>query len=164
MRWKKCIHDTYTHDLWSCDVYLWSMISISSVEEQYVLLLLLPWKVWFVGICSGWRRLRYFDLEEHQIENRTLANTQKLGYQWKVIHGLKPTAFVPDEFEDSSCTFALDPKFGSSTLHSLFHQVIRSYNNIIYFASRARRIYIERKIHWWPLKPVGKKVSQRPGI
>ena len=46
----------------------------------------------FVAIFSGWRRLRYFDLDEHQFEYQFLAKIHKLGDQWKVIFDFKPTA------------------------------------------------------------------------
>ena len=48
----------------------------------------------FVAIFSGWRRLRYFDLDEHQIEPGTnKTSIQKLGNQWRVIFDFKPTAY-----------------------------------------------------------------------
>ena len=51
-----------------------------------------------MGICAGWGRLRYFDLGERQISYKTtLANIPKLGFQWKVIHDFKPTAYLTDD-------------------------------------------------------------------
>ena len=51
-------------------------------------------------------------MEEHQIEVGTLANIQKLGDQWKVIHDLKPTAYLSAGFVNT-CTFALSLQSGS---------------------------------------------------
>ena len=43
----------------------------------------------FFGIYSGWRRLRYFDLEEQPYGE---VKIQKLSDQWKVFHDFKPAA------------------------------------------------------------------------
>ena len=73
----------------------------------------------FVGIYSGWRRLRYFDLDEHQIDGRSrcLAYIEKLGDQWKVIYDLKPTA---DQFELCVAGYYIDFSLeqGCVSLHS----------------------------------------------
>ena len=65
--------------LWQCQV-------IKKEQEFY--------SDFFVAIFSGWRRLRYFDLDEHQIEPGTnKTSIQKLGNQWRVIFDFKPTAY-----------------------------------------------------------------------
>ena len=70
-------------------------------------------------ICSGWRRLRYFDLDKYQIDGRSrcLAYIEKLGDQWKVIYDLKPTA---DQFELCVAGYYIDFSLeqGCVSLHS----------------------------------------------
>ena len=53
---------------------------------------------------AGWGRLRYFDIGEHLIDDKstTLAEIPKLGPNWKVIHDFQPTDYLTAEYLDGN--------------------------------------------------------------
>ena len=107
------------HDLWPWCMYV-CMMYIFDPWSAY-----LQWRSSMYSCCCSHEKYDLLESVQAGAAWDTLIwrNTRLSTEHWptfkiwatkcKVIQELKPTAYLPDEFEDKSCTFALYPKLGS---------------------------------------------------